>query len=103
MLGFLSGATGIPRRAGDVLQSVKVLFRCFVEFPDELHIPTKSASHYDLKCDQVYRTGSGGDARIVDKFSAIEKTHSKIETENWGSAVQLHVKDDPLKLDTLLS
>ena len=82
-----------------------------------LHFSTKPASHYDakpaaitdptanihLKCDHVYRTGSGGDARIVDKFSAIEKTYSKIETENWGSAVQLHVKGDPLKLDTLLS
>jgi len=57
--------------------------------------------------DQVYRTASGGGARIVDKYSETEKTHSEIEikkeTENRGSAVPLHVKGYPLKLDALLS
>ena len=57
--------------------------------------------------DQVYRTASGGGARIVDKYSAAEKTHSEIETkketENRGSVVPLQVKGYPLKLDVLLS
>jgi len=57
--------------------------------------------------DQVYRTANGGGARIVEKYSDTEKTHSEIEikkeTENQGSAVPLHVKGYPLKLDTLLS
>jgi len=56
--------------------------------------------------DQVYRTANGGGARIVDKYSETEKTHLKIEkkeTENRGSAVPLHVKGYPLKLDALLS
>ena len=59
--------------------------------------------------DQVYRRASGGGARIVDKYS--EKTHSaknteaktEAEAENQGSAVPLHVKGYPLKLDALLS
>jgi putative transposase len=42
-----------------------------------------------LTPDQVYRTASGGGARIVDKYSATEKTHSEIETESRGSAVPL--------------
>jgi hypothetical protein len=46
---------------------------------------------------------SGGGAKIVDKYSEKEKTHSEIETkketENRGSAVPLHVKGYPLKLD----
>ncbi|MCX7194416.1 MAG: hypothetical protein NTV37_00620, partial [Proteobacteria bacterium] len=57
--------------------------------------------------DQVYRTASGGGATIMDKYSEKEKTHSEIktkkETENQGSAAQLHVKGYPLKLDALLS
>ena len=53
--------------------------------------------------DQVYRTGSGGGARIVDKFSATAKTLLEIETKNRGSVDQLHETGDPLKLDTLLS
>jgi len=53
--------------------------------------------------DEVYRTASGGGARIVDKYSEKEKTHSEKETENRGSAVPLHVKGYPLKLDALLS
>ena len=57
--------------------------------------------------DQVYRTANGGGARIVDKYSDTAKTHSEIETkkeaENQGSAVPLHVKGYPLKLDALLS
>jgi putative transposase len=57
---------------------------------------------YDMP-DQAYRTGSGGGARIVDKYSKTEKTHSEIATEIRGSAVPLHVKGDPLKLDALLS
>ncbi len=57
--------------------------------------------------DQVYRTASGGGARIVDKYSKPEKDNSEIETkketENRGSAVPLHVTGYPLKLDALLS
>ena len=57
--------------------------------------------------DEVYRTANGGGARIVDKYSEIEKTHSEIEikkeTENQRSAVPLQVKGYPLKLDALLS
>ena len=52
--------------------------------------------------DEVYRVASGGGADIVDKFSKTEKTHSRIE-EKTGSAVLLHVKGYPLKLDALLS
>ena len=62
---------------------------------------------YDIP-DEVYRTASGGGARIVDKYTTEkEKTYSEIETkketENRGSAVPLHVKGYPLKLDALLS
>ena len=57
--------------------------------------------------DEVYQTGIGGGARIVDKYNETEKTSSekaaKTETGNRGSAVQLHVKGDHLKLDALLS
>ncbi len=57
--------------------------------------------------DQVYRMASGGGARIVDKYSKLEKTNSEIETkketQNRDSAVPLHVKGYPLKLDALLS
>jgi len=57
--------------------------------------------------DQVYRTANGGGARIVDKYSESEKTHSEMETkketESRGSADQLYVKGYPLKLDALLS
>ena len=55
--------------------------------------------------DAVYRTARGGGARIVDKFGETEKTlpDTKKETENRGSAVPLHVKGYPLKLDALLS
>jgi putative transposase len=37
----------------------------------------------------------------VEKYSEKEKTHPEIE--NRGSAVPLHVKGYPLKLDALLS
>jgi putative transposase len=53
--------------------------------------------------DQVYRTGSGGGARIVDKFSTTEKPLLEIEAKNRGSADQLHETGDHLKLVTLLS
>jgi len=57
--------------------------------------------------DQVYRTASGGGARIVDKYSEKEKTHSEIETKketgSRGSAVPLHAQGYPLTLDALLS
>jgi len=57
--------------------------------------------------DEVYRTASGGGARIVGKYSEKEKTHSEIETKKkpktGASAVPLHVKGCPLKLDALLS
>lgn len=63
---------------------------------------THQSLSYDTP-DEVYRTGSGGGARIVDKYSKTEKTHLEIATEIRGSAVPLHVKGDPLKLDALLS
>jgi putative transposase len=63
---------------------------------------THQSLGYDTP-DQVYRAGSGGGARIVDKYSKTEKTHLEIEAQNRGSAVQLHEIGDPLKLDTLLS
>jgi putative transposase len=63
---------------------------------------THQSLGYDTP-DQVYRTGSGGGARIVDKFSATAKTLLEIETKNRGSADQLHETGDHLKLDTLLS
>ena len=53
--------------------------------------------------DQVCRTGSGGGARIADKYSKAEKKHSEMATENRGSAVPLPVKGDPLKLDVSFS
>ena len=53
--------------------------------------------------DQVYCMASGGGAMIVDKCSETEKTHPGKETKNRGSAVPLHVKGCPLKLDALLS
>ena len=53
--------------------------------------------------DEVYRTASGGGARIVDKYTAPEKNNLEIEAKNRGSAVPLHVKGCPLKLDALLS
>ena len=57
--------------------------------------------------DQVYRTASGGGARIVDKYGESEKTLLEIETkkesESQGSAVPLHVKGCPLKLDAVSS
>ncbi len=57
--------------------------------------------------DEVYRTGVGGGARIVDKYKETEKTSSekmaKTEAGNRGSAVQLREKGDHLKLDALLS
>ena len=63
---------------------------------------THQSLGYDTP-DQVYRTGSGGGARIVDKFSKTEKPLLEMEAKNRGSAVQLHEIGDPLKLDTLLS
>lgn len=55
--------------------------------------------------DAVYRAASGGGARIVDKYTAPAKQHveTKTEAENRGSAVPLHVKGYPLKLDALVS
>jgi putative transposase len=53
--------------------------------------------------DEVYRTASGGGAKIVDKYTAPAKPQSEIETKNRGSAVPLHVKGYPLILDALLS
>ena len=69
---------------------------------------THQSLGYDTP-DQVYRTASGGGARIVDKYSEKEKTHSekntetKTESENRGSTVPLQVQGYPLKLDALLS
>ena len=56
--------------------------------------------------DNIYQSASGGGAKIVDKYSAIERTHSEIASkkkQNQGSAVQLQMKGCPLKLDALMS
>jgi putative transposase len=57
--------------------------------------------------DHVYRTTSGGGAKIVDKYCEKEKAHPEIkakkETKNRGSAVPLLEEGYPLKLDVLLS
>lgn len=50
--------------------------------------------------DEVYRTASGGGARIVDKFS--RETHLA-QKQNRGSVVPLHVISYPLKLGLILS
>lgn len=63
---------------------------------------THQSLGYDTP-DQVYRTGSGGGARIVDKFNKTEKPPLEIEAKNRGSAVPLHEEGYPLKLDALLS
>ena len=63
---------------------------------------THQSLGYDTP-DQVYRTASGGGARMVDKYSEKEKTHSEKETENRGSAVPLHEDGYPLKPNALLS
>ena len=51
--------------------------------------------------DEVYRTASGGGARIVDQFGETE--HIRPETQQGrahrGSAVPLHVNGYPLKLN----
>jgi len=49
---------------------------------------THQSLGYDTP-DQVYRTGSGGGARIVDKFSTTAKTLLEIEAKNRGSVDQL--------------
>lgn len=55
--------------------------------------------------DEVYRTASGGGARIVDQFGETEHTPSEPtkETETLGSAVPLHGTGCPLKLEALVS
>ena len=55
--------------------------------------------------DEVYRTASGGGARIVDQFGETVHTPSepRKETETRGSAVPLHGTGYPLKLDALVS
>ena len=52
--------------------------------------------------DEVYRTASGGGARIVDKFTEREKAHSEIEVKS-GQRRSAAVIGCPLKLDSLLS
>ena len=55
--------------------------------------------------DEVYRTASGGGARIVDQFGETATTplETQHETEHRGSAVPLHVNGYPLKLKALVS
>ena len=50
--------------------------------------------------DEVYRTASGGGARIVDQFGKTEHTRPETqkETELRGNAVLLHVNGYPLSL-----
>jgi len=51
--------------------------------------------------DEVYRSASGGGARIVDQFGETASTppETQQEREHRGSAVPLHVTGYPLKLD----
>ena len=55
--------------------------------------------------DEVYRTASGGGARIVDQFGKTEhpRPETQQDTEHRGSAVPLHVNGDPLTLDAIVS
>lgn len=55
--------------------------------------------------DKVYSSANGGGARIVDKYNGKKELDQKIEIqmENRGSAVPLHMKGYPLKLNALLS
>ncbi len=55
--------------------------------------------------DEVYRTASGGGARIVDQFGKTEhpRPETQKDTEHRGSAVPLHVNGYPLKLTALVS
>jgi len=55
--------------------------------------------------DEVYRTASGGGARIVDQFGKTEHTRPETQqdTEHRGSAVPLHINGYPLKLTALVS
>jgi putative transposase len=59
----------------------------------------------DVTPDEVYRTASGGGARIVDQFGKTEHTcpETQQETERRGSAIPLHVNGYPLKLNALVS
>ena len=51
--------------------------------------------------DEVYRTASGGGARIVDLFGKTEHPHPEphTEPERRGRAVPLHVPGSPLTLN----
>ena len=51
--------------------------------------------------DEVYRSASGGGARIVDQFGETANTlpETQQEREHRGSAVPLHVNGYPLKLN----
>ena len=62
-------------------------------------------SLHDVTPDEVYRTASGGGARIVDQFGETATTppETQHETEHRGSAVPLHVNGYPLKLKALVS
>ncbi len=55
--------------------------------------------------DEVYRTASGGGARIVDQFGETASTppDTQQEREHRGSAVPLHVTGSPLKLEAFVS
>ena len=55
--------------------------------------------------NEVYRTASGGGARIMDQFGETATTppETQKEREHRGSAVPLHVNGYPLKLDAIVS
>ena len=59
----------------------------------------------DVTPDEVYRTASGGGARIVDQFGKTEhpRPETQQEPEPRGSAVPLHVTGYPLKLTAFVS
>jgi putative transposase len=61
-------------------------------------------SLHDVTPDEVYRTASGGGARIVDQFGETATTppETQHETEQRGSAVPLHGNGYPLKLTALV-
>ena len=62
-------------------------------------------SVHDVTPEEVYRTASGGGARMVDQFGKTEHTRPETqkETARRGSAVPLHVHGSPLKLTAVVS
>lgn len=91
---YLRGYATLP----ELLAGLTEYFVCYNT--ERLH-----QSLNDVTPDEVYRTASGGGARIVDPFGETATTppETQQEIEHRGSAVPLHVNGYPLKLDALVS